>query len=65
MNQTISCCKDCPDRTVEPNCHMTCEAYLESKAKMELVKAAKIREASAIAYTRESIRKNKASDRRG
>ena len=20
-------CKDCPDRTVEPNCHMTCEGY--------------------------------------
>ena len=20
-------CKDCPDRTVQPNCHMTCEGY--------------------------------------
>lgn len=22
-------CKDCPDRVVEPNCHMTCERYKE------------------------------------
>lgn len=21
-------CKNCPDRTVEPNCHMTCEGYI-------------------------------------
>ena len=21
-------CKDCPDRCVSPNCHMTCEGYL-------------------------------------
>ncbi len=21
-------CKGCPDRTVEPNCHMTCEKYI-------------------------------------
>lgn len=21
-------CKDCPDRVVEPNCHMTCEKYI-------------------------------------
>lgn len=25
-------CKDCKDRTVEPNCHTTCEKYLEAKA---------------------------------
>lgn len=23
-------CKDCKERTVEPNCHMTCQRYLES-----------------------------------
>ena len=22
-------CKDCPDRTISPNCHSTCEGYLE------------------------------------
>ena len=25
-------CKDCPDRTVEPNCHTTCAKYLEYRA---------------------------------
>lgn len=25
-------CKNCPDRCVEPNCHMTCEKYLEFQA---------------------------------
>lgn len=25
-------CKDCPDRVVEPNCHMTCERYKEFQA---------------------------------
>lgn len=28
MDKTKSC-KDCPDRSVEPNCHMTCEFYLD------------------------------------
>lgn len=27
-------CKDCRDRTIEPNCHMTCEKYLKAKEKM-------------------------------
>lgn len=27
----MACCKDCKDRTVEPNCHMTCERYLKTK----------------------------------
>lgn len=65
MNRTISCCKDCPDRTVEPNCHMTCEAYLTEKAESERIKSARIREAQIIAYTRDSIRKHKDPDRRG
>lgn len=25
-------CKGCPDRVVEPNCHMTCERYKEFQA---------------------------------
>lgn len=24
-------CKDCPDRTVMPNCHDRCEKYLKAK----------------------------------
>ena len=25
--RAASPCKGCPDRTVEPNCHMTCDKY--------------------------------------
>ena len=29
-------CMNCPDRTIEPNCHMTCESYLSRiKTKQE------------------------------
>lgn len=27
----IRCCKDCQERTLEPNCHMTCRRYLDAK----------------------------------
>ena len=33
-------CQDCPDRSIEPNCHETCEGYLfrceENKKKVNL-----------------------------
>ncbi len=31
-------CQNCPDRTVEPNCHMTCEGYLFRSEKAEKVR---------------------------
>lgn len=31
-------CKDCKERVVEPNCHMTCEKYLSWKAKDRIVR---------------------------
>ena len=30
-------CKGCPNRTVEPNCHMTCETYLAFRAERDRV----------------------------
>lgn len=27
----ITCCKDCPDRQADPNCHGFCEKYLQQK----------------------------------
>lgn len=27
MIKSLSPCKDCTDRTIEPNCHMTCKRY--------------------------------------
>lgn len=35
----INCCYNCPDRTVEPNCHTSCEKYLSQKAEGEKKKA--------------------------
>ena len=32
MNYLYTCCKNCPDRTIEPNCHTTCERYLAVRA---------------------------------
>ena len=31
-------CERCPDRVVEPNCHMTCEGYLARVEKSKQVK---------------------------
>lgn len=43
-------CKGCKDRTVEPNCHMTCEKYLDQIKLYEQKKAvrAEIREKEFI-----------------
>lgn len=30
-------CKDCPDRTVIPNCHDDCEGYLERCKKQRII----------------------------
>lgn len=38
MNKFESC-EGCPDRTIEPNCHITCEGYI-----FRLEKIAKLRE---------------------
>ena len=43
-------CKDCPDRTVEPNCHMTCEFHLERVAKTEKIRIAKEMESYASKF---------------
>lgn len=34
MEKKERTCKGCPDRTVEPNCHMTCEDYLSLREKI-------------------------------
>lgn len=31
-------CQNCPDRSVEPNCHMTCEGYLFRCEKLKKAK---------------------------
>lgn len=34
-------CKGCPDRTVEPNCHVTCPRYQSYRASIDAAAAAK------------------------
>ena len=43
------CPPNCPDRTVEPNCHMTCEGYLYRCDKLK--KAKEGREATLDYYS--------------
>ena len=37
-------CKDCPDRTVLPNCHSTCEGYLNRCREAEEKRQKKLQE---------------------
>lgn len=37
MKPDDSPCKDCEDRTVQPNCHTTCIAYKRYRAERERV----------------------------
>lgn len=35
----MACCKDCPDRTIEPiNCHMICEKYIRESQESKAIK---------------------------
>lgn len=38
--QTTAPCKDCPDRVVEPNCHMVCGKYIEYQQSRRAVQKA-------------------------
>jgi hypothetical protein len=51
MNNLEPVCKRCPDRTVEPNCHETCERYKNFKATID-----GIRKSKQDAYTVETSR---------
>ena len=34
-------CNNCPDRTIEPNCHMTCEHHLKRSERNEIIRKAR------------------------
>lgn len=50
MTIKITCCKDCEDRTIEPNCHDTCERYLGEKAEMHRIRDKRIRAKNVDSY---------------
>lgn len=31
IGSIIRCCRGCEDRSITPNCHMTCEKYIRQK----------------------------------
>lgn len=41
MHDKDKTCKDCPDRTIEPNCHETCEGYKKRQKKQEKINEAR------------------------
>ena len=52
MHDKTKSCYGCPDRVADPNCHGTCKGYIDraaaSKAKSELIRAEKAK--NAITY---------------
>lgn len=64
-------CRGCPDRVPDPNCHTTCERYLEYRAVMEerykeralKVQVADVRSESYHRIQREQIMRRKKGGR--
>lgn len=49
----IKCCKGCEERTVEPNCHMTCERYLEAVEEADRIREERRKDFYLAAYANE------------
>ena len=68
MQDKFKTCQNCPDRTVKPNCHTTCEGYLERCKKFEAIREAKKRYADTVSFDVEVAKKvydiNKKNKRR-
>ena len=48
-------CQGCEDRTIEPNCHMTCEGYLFRCEKLKKVKDGRDEHLDYYGFKTESI----------
>lgn len=59
MKTYFLCCKDCEERTVEPNCHTTCGLYLEAVEKRQAVTRAATVEKVIYDYVRENKAKRR------
>lgn len=55
----INCCKDCPDRTVEPNCHTDCERYQAERERLNKIRMEKIKNKNVNSYIAGLVRNNK------
>lgn len=54
MNDKYKSCKDCPDRSVTPNCHSTCEGYLKRVEKRKEISKKRKGESDYIGYLRDT-----------
>lgn len=48
-------CKDCPDRTVDPNCHDSCEGYKYRQDKKAKINEAKRKENDFSAFKKNTV----------
>ena len=59
MNDKFKTCKDCPDRQIEPNCHMHCEGYLCRTKRSKEISEKKKQEVAFNSYKVDRIQKTK------
>ena len=52
-------CQGCEDRTIEPNCHMTCEGYLFRCEKLKKMKEGKDEHVDYYGFKRNSINRTR------
>lgn len=50
-------CKDCPDRSVEPNCHETCKGYLYRQSERDKVSKERRKNFDYYEYKEDAIQK--------
>ena len=55
MIDKFKSCKDCPDRSVEPNCHNTCEGYLARCEKSKKIREQKDAYFKVLNYEQERL----------
>ena len=59
MSPKLKPCKDCPDRSIEPNCHTTCEKYLAQVKEYEIIKNEKSKESDFNEFKKDMVTKMK------
>ena len=55
MGKIRRCPPDCPDRSIEPNCHGTCQIYLDSVEEVQKIKERKKADAFYTAVKIKSV----------
>lgn len=52
-------CEECPDRSIEPNCHNTCRGYLYRREKIAERKKEKAKEIDFIGFKLDRVTESK------